>query len=165
MKPLLGRQMCKRDDRRAIEKEIEDYKSVVRKQLYIGMLSGTAVVVQALQGGTKCSTFWLQYMKPLDNTPRAFRNCSCILKYPSCSVPPFKHVVMPEPPMLTKSENPNVWEEFIEPGHSFTTAHSIGWTSKLAREVARSTRAAELLSATHAVYKLTCFEKLLEKIV
>lgn len=150
-------------DRIATPEEITTYRSVVGKLLYIGRLVSPVIAFHASQAAMKCSDLRLHHLRALNATLRTIKKSSCAITYLPSDNQPFELEAMSDASMQMKDEKTNVREGIIIFRRSQNIVHAIGWVSRLARRVARSTSTAELLAAADAVDKLTFFKYLLQE--
>lgn len=164
IKPLSTRSSSKEKDRPATNNEVTEYRSLVGKLLYIGRLASPTIAFHASHAATKCCDLRLHHLRAMNATLRIVKACSCTLTYLSSDGHPFKLEAMSDASMQAHNDKTNVREGIIIFRRSHSIVHAVGWMSRLARRVARSTSTAELLAAADAVDRLTYFKHLLGSI-
>lgn len=160
---LLTVASSKENDRPATHEERTKYRSVIGKMLYVDRLSSPLIAYYVLQAATKCADLRLHHLRSRNLTIRSIRKSPCEITFLRSKEQGFKLEAMSDGSMRTTDDKTNVREGIILFRRCGEVVHTIEWTSRLAKRVARSTSTAELFAAGEAVNKITYFKHLVEQ--
>lgn len=138
--------------------------SVVERLLYIGWLVSPDVVFHASHAATKSSNLRFHHLRTLSATLWKIKNSLRVVTYLPSANQQLKVEAVSDASMQIKEGKTNIREGIINFRRNQNITHPISFVSRLARSIAQSTSTVKLLAAADAVYKLTNFEYLFQKI-
>lgn len=151
-------------DRHATPSEVSAYRCLIGKLLYVGRLASPVCAYHASEAAMKCSQLRLHHIKALNATLKQLKLYPAKLSFHSVNGSTFALEAMSDASLRERDSKTNVREGILIFRRSDDIIHPIGWTSRLARRVARSTSTAELLSAADAVDQITYLNTVLKEI-
>lgn len=140
------------------------YTSTIGKLLYVGHPTSRSIAFQVSQASPKCPYFQLHHLTVLNITVETLKNQSATINYCLLDSNAIKLEAILDAEMNDMEDKTNDREGVVILCRSGNIVHGIAWTLNVAKRVARSTDAAELLVAAVAVDQIYSSKHLLEEL-